>query len=99
MARKDREAERNYQRAYYQKRMQDPEKKKQRAQQTAYYAVRRNFKARATEWETLLLSIRGMEANGVADREIAVELAKKYKYTINKSSEALDKLLEELESE
>lgn len=78
MARKNKEADSAYNKAYYERLKADPKRRAERTKKSVARKVQKNYEERVKRWEHVLLIIRGMQALGATDHEIAESYAKDY---------------------
>lgn len=78
MARKNKEADSAYNKAYYERLKADPKRKAERTKKSVARKVQKNYEERVKKWEEILLVIRSMQAQGATDHEIAESYAKDY---------------------
>lgn len=90
MARTSKEKDSTYNRAYYERLKQDPERLRQRAVQKAQCAARRQYNKRVEEWEVAIAIIKGLHILGMSDRNIAETMARGKKITRPKKNKWID---------
>lgn len=86
MARNSKEKDSTYNKAYYERLKADPERRAERTRKSVARKVRKNYEERVKRWEQELAIIRGLQALGATDHEIAEELAKGY--TLKKTTKS-----------
>lgn len=78
MARTSKEKDSTYNKAYYEKLMADPERRAERTRKSVARKVQKNYEERVEKWEQVLSVIRGLQALGATDHEIAKSYAEDY---------------------
>lgn len=78
MARNSKEKDSTYNKAYYERLKADPKRRAERTKKSVARKVQKNYEERVKKWEEILSVIRGMQAQGATDHEIAESYAKDY---------------------
>lgn len=78
MARNSKEADSKYNKAYYERLMADPKRRAERTKKSVARKVQKNYEERVKKWEQVLAVMRGMQALGATDHEIAESYAEDY---------------------
>lgn len=86
MARASKEKDSTYNKAYYDKLMNDPKRRAERSRKNVLRQMKKNEQARVERWEQTLLVVASLRKSGRTDQEIAKVMAEDWNITKVKRS-------------